>query len=315
MTVFSAYAQKKQNYAGYYRASGGTHLILEADSTFCIIAYATLIQGTWTIGKGELRGVRLTLNPENPEHCFELYGRYNPNVSSGYKIKFNGFYKGETFIASDKSDTMHRVFNSNPNCFESQYIYQFGGRVSSISFADTSLDAQSLREPGARSAYSFPAGNNNDFIAVYHSSSEYYQKMSFDFEPASAELMFNGEKGDFNKLKADERLIKEINEIREMVKTIKRDRDKGYLFCNPSYRIFDELSMNMGHNYSFDDAKNAYVSKLNYEKDEELYPEKKEDAYHSIGILYKYEKITPATIAVKPFKINEKSLFVATCGD
>lgn len=315
LMAFSLYAQEKKNYAGYYRASGGTHLILEADRTFCIIAYATLIQGTWTMEKGDLKELRLILDPENPEHSFELYGRYNPNISSGYKVKFNRFYKEETLIGEGRTDTMRRVFNRNPNCFESLYVYQFGGKVSSISFADIFLGSHSLSEPGARSTYSFSTGSNNDFIAVYHSSSEYYQKMSFDFDPTSAELVFNGEVGDFNKLKADDRLMKEINEIREMVKTIKRDSNKGFLFCNPSYRVFDESAMNMEHNYSFDISKNAYLSRLNYEKDEELYPEKKEDAYHSIGILYKYEKIAPSSIAVKPFVIKEQSLFIAACGD
>jgi hypothetical protein len=94
-----------------------------------------------------------------------------------------------------------------------------------------------------------------------------------------------------------------------------KEQNVTELYCNPSYRPFDKLSMNFEDNYSFDSAKNAWVSKHNYEKDEEIYPNKKEDAYHSIGILYKYEKITPTNILFKPYKIYEKSVFTAKCSD
>ncbi|MNE02640.1 hypothetical protein D3C80_951220 [compost metagenome] len=108
----------------------------------------------------------------------------------------------------------------------------------------------------------------------------------------------------------DERLKKEMREIKEMAK---QEGDINSVYCNPSYNVFDETAMSIEDNFSFDTAKNAFISKFNYVEGEELHPELKEDAYHSIGVLYKYDKILPATIALIPFKIIEKSLFIAKC--
>lgn len=302
LTSLSTLAQDVQPYLGCYRASGGVRLLLEENNAFYIIAYATFIQGSWSKENDQI-----ILNPHNPEHFFELYGRYNPNIKEGYKIKFNGFNEEETFIGKASSDAMQRVFNKNPNCFESYYIHHFNKETDVISFVD--VVSEDTKDYDRRNTYSFPLNKNNDFIAVYNDPGRYNYEMTFSIAKTAEGVVLDGSE-EFGKMKIDEKLKKEIHEIIEMGEMIKA---KDTLYSNPSYRLFDESSMSMSHNYSFDKSKNAYVSKYNYVKDEELYPEKKQDAYHSIGILYKYDKITPSKIEVKPFKIIEKSLFIAKC--
>ncbi|AFD05262.1 hypothetical protein [Solitalea canadensis] len=300
---FNVSAQKNiKPYLGYYRASGGTHLLLEEDNTFCIIAYATFIKGFWSMEKG-----RIVVTPKNPTHCFELLGRYNPTIKEGFKIMFKGFSEEDTFLGKAGSDSMQRVFNKNPNCFDNPYVYQFKENTSRISFVDVISEAHI--DYNRRNTYTFPLGQHNDFIAVYHDPGQYYDEMIFTIAQVSGKIILNGSNV-FHKLPMDERLKKEMREIKEMAK---QEGDINSVYCNPSYNVFDETAMSIEDNFSFDTAKNAFISKFNYVEGEELHPELKEDAYHSIGVLYKYDKILPATIALIPFKIIEKSLFIAKC--
>ena len=303
LTSLSTLAQDIQPYLGCYRASGNARLILAENNAFYIIAYATFIHGSWSKEKDQI-----ILNPDNPEHFFELYGRYNPTIKEGYKIKFIGFSEEETFIGKANSDAMQRVFNKSPNCFESNYIHYFSRETDVISFAD--VVSEDIRDYDKRNTYSFPLNKNNDFIAFYNDPRRYNYEMIFSITKTTNGIVLDGPH-EFEKMKMDDELKSEIQEVIEMGK--KSKVKKNGFYCNPSYRIFDESSMSMSHNYSFDKSKNAYVSKYNYEKDEELYPEKKQDAYHSIGILYQYDKIAPGKIEVKPFEIIEKSLFTANC--
>lgn len=302
MLSTNAFTQQK-SITGYYRSSGPTYLLLDADQRFYIIAYSTFIQGHWSRENNQLK-----LVPQNPQHTFTVYARYNPNINEGYKIKFNDFYKKQTFISSGSTDTMQRVFNLNPNCFNNPYINHFPGKANSISFVD-SLTGPDSKE---RKTYTFSTGNFNDFVAVYHDPSKYHREITLRIEEKDGRLLLKNATGQFDKDKIDEKQQREIIEIRDFAK---KESGTNDLYCNPSYRPFDITSMNFEMNYAFDSAKNAWVSKFNYEKDEEIYPERKEDAYHSIGIIYKYEKISPANISIKQFKINEKSLFTAKCND
>lgn len=299
----NVFAQNQKSSAGYYRSSGPTHLLLDTDHRFYIIAYSTLILGRW-----EQKNNQITLVPHNPEHPFAVYARYNPNLKEGFKIRFNDFYKKQTFIGTGSTDTMQRVFNLNPNCFNNPYINHFTRKAEGISFVDAFVGPESTE----RKTYTFSTGKFNDFVAVYHDPSKYYHEIILQAEEKDGRLILKNATGEFDKNKMDEKLQREITEIRDFAK---KEQPTTDLYCNPSYRPFDKESMNFDMNYSFDAVKNAWVSKYNYEKDEEIYPERKEDAYHSIGIIYKYEKITPANIAFKQFKINEKSLFTAKCND
>jgi hypothetical protein len=298
----NVFAQDDKSIVGYYRASGPANLLLENDHSFYIIAYATFIQGHWSRENDQIK-----LVPHNPEHAFDVYARYNPNIKEGYKIKFNDFYKKQTFIGTGSTDTMQRVFNPAPNCFNNPYTNHFPGKADSISFVDDVAP-----EFSKRNTYTFKVGKYNDFVAVYHDPSKYHREIILRLEQKAGRLTLKSESGQFENGKMDKKLQREIQEIRELAKEELQVND---LYCNPSYRPFDITSVNFDANYTFDTAKNAWISKYNYEKDEEINPEKKEDAYHSIGILYKYEKMPPANISSKQFKINEKSLFTAKCND
>lgn len=301
--MITTFAQDEKGFIGYYRASGPAHLLLDENHHFYIIAYSTFIQGHWIRENNQIK-----LVPHNPQHNFELYARFNPNIKEGYKIKFNDFYKKQTFIGTGGGDTMQRIFNPDPNCFSYPYINHFPGKANPISFVDSFAGP----EYGKRNTYTFTAGKYNDFIAVYHDPSKYGREIILCLERKSGQLVLKNAVGQYAKGKPDEKLQKELAEIREFAK---KELNIDVLYCNPSYRPFDTTSINFEANYTFDTGKNAWVSKHNYEKDEEIYPEKKEEAYHSIGILYKYEKITPANISFKQYKINEKSLFTAKCND
>lgn len=302
LTSLSVLAQDVRPYLGCYRGSGNARLILAENNAFYIIAYATFIQGSW-----HKENDQIILNPQNPEHFFELYGRYNPNIKEGCKIKFDGFDEKETFIGKADSDAMQRVFNKNPNCFKSEYVHYFSKGTDVISFVD--IVSENIRDYNKRNTYSFLLNKNNDFIAVYNDPERYYYEMIFSITKTTDGIILNGRQR-FEKMKIDDKLKKEMKEIMEMGETLK---EKNSFYCNPSYGVFDESSMSIPQNYSFNKSKNAYISKYNYEKNEELYPEKKQDAYHSIGILYKYDKISHGKILVKPFTIIEKSLFTAKC--
>src|SRR5262245_59076994 len=106
MSSTTLLAQNENAFTGYYRASGPAHLLIEEDHRFYIIAYSTFIQGRWNRENDQVK-----LVPQNPEHPFEIYGRYNPNIKEGYKIQFTNFYKKQTFIGTGITDTMQRIFN------------------------------------------------------------------------------------------------------------------------------------------------------------------------------------------------------------
>lgn len=299
----NAFTQKQESLMGYYRSSGPTYLLLDADHRFYIIAYATFIQGHWSRENNQIK-----LIPQNPPHPFAVYARYNPNIKEGYKIKFNNFYKKQTFIGTGCTDTMQRIFNPDPNCFNNPYINHFPGKTNCISFVD-SLTGPNSKD---RKTYTFSTGNFNDFVVVYHDPSKNYREIILHIEEKGNRQILKNATGQFDKDKIDEKLKREITEIRDFAT---KEQPTTDLYCNPSYRPFDMSSMSFKDNYSFDSTKNAWVSKYNYEKDEELHPERLNDAYHSIGIIYKYEKIAPANISFKQYKINEKSLFTAKCND
>lgn len=302
MPATTLFAQNENAFTGYYKASGPAHLLIEEDHRFYIIAYSTFIQGHWSRENDQIK-----LVPKNPEHPFDVYARYNPNIKEGYKIKFNNFYKKQTFIRTGSADPMQRIFNPSPNCFNNPYINHFHGKADSISFVD---DAGP--EYSKRNTYTFMAAKYNDFVAVYHDPTKYFREIILQIEQKAGQTLLKNTSGQFEKGKMDEKLQREIVEIKEMAK---EEQPTNVLYCNPSYRPLNITSMNVEMNYTFDSAKNAWVSKYNYEKDEEIYPERNEDAYHSIGIIYKYDKITPANISFKQFNINEKSLFTAKCND
>ncbi|UKJ08599.1 hypothetical protein [Solitalea lacus] len=309
MVSFNACAQKNKAYVGYYHGSGD-HLLLMKDNAYYIVAYATIIWGSWKVEKDHMGRDLIVLRPKNPEYFFDLYGRYNPNIKAGYKVKFNGFEKKETFIGMANTDTMQRVFNIDPNCFNHPYIHLFSEKPTTISLVDAVLENSFEKQYSPRDTYTFSLGRNNDFIAVYHNPKDYHEEMHLFIEKKTKKIELNGSSHGFKNLPMDKKLKKEINEIIQFAAKFKNTKT---LYCNPSYNDFEDSSINIEKDYSFNEAKNAYISKYNYEKDEDIYPQKKEDAYHSRGVLFKYDKITPSNITFKPFKINEKSLFTAKC--
>ena len=170
---------KKPDFVGFYRERGGVFYIKE-DKTFLIVAYATLITGTWDVkeikihtDKGKKSQKFVVLTPYRPEFPFSVFGRKNPSIKTGYQIKYSTTDKediSDSVYIGGSLDKMQAFFNPSPNCFSGVDIYK--GKKLPKEFILADLNTHELRRSEQSKVkytdlFSFSTEGYNDFIIDY----------------------------------------------------------------------------------------------------------------------------------------------------
>ena len=170
---------KKPDFVGFYRERGGIFYIKE-DKTFLIVAYATLITGTWDVkeikirtDKGKKSQKFVVLTPYRPEFPFSVFGRKNPSIKTGYQIKYSTTDKediSDSVYIGGSLDKMQAFFNPSPNCFSGVDIYK--GKKLPKEFILADLNTHELRRSEQSKVkytdlFSFSTEGYNDFIIDY----------------------------------------------------------------------------------------------------------------------------------------------------
>jgi hypothetical protein len=297
MMFLSSCSQNNQKLIGVYAQDNTWYYILP-DSKFIIVAYGTIIYGKWEVDDKN----NLVLIPHNPEHRFMMYGRSNPNIKNGYKVMFQGFEDDETFIGNEITK-MYNIFNSDAGCFSFPYIHKFNKKNELINLGYSVYD-----ESQENNLYSFLTTNYNDFILSYISKSQFYKPFYFKILKEGIQKI-GRDKGIITKKtleslsNEDKKMIKEINA------STKWDDIKS-IVVNSSYKVF-ENNIIKDKEYVFDNKENAYINKLNHNKNSNRFENYNE--YNDSSIIYKYDKIEPEAIRKSSFKKTSQSLFHVVC--
>ncbi len=189
--------------------AGGTYMYLLENNRFAIIAYATFVTGTWQMDSMHV----VTLVPKNPEQQFILYGRHNPQLNSGYKLKFEGFEDNPLLMGRNTTDSLQRIFNPDANCFHYPYVYTFNKKDQSIAF--TILPDSSYQSEG----YIYLLDSlHNDFLAYYINPSQFHKPIQF-LAKAGGGLQGMDHKNTMIKHPINEEDLEELNEIEQEFST------------------------------------------------------------------------------------------------
>jgi hypothetical protein len=177
--VFSTiFAQKNApDFIDCYRDKGA-NFCLKKDKTFLIIGFGTFITGTWGVKeiqtKKKIKNQKfIELTPYRPELPFSVFGRKNPNIKTGYQIKYSTTDKemiSDSVYIGGSLSQMQAFFNPSPNCFSGVDIYKGKNLPKEFILAD--LNTHELRyseksEVKYTDQFSFSTEGYNDFIIDY----------------------------------------------------------------------------------------------------------------------------------------------------
>lgn len=174
-----AFSQKKiPDFIGCYRHDNGANFCLKEDKTFLIIGFGTFITGTWELKeiqtKKKIKNQKfIELTPYRPELPFSVFGRKNPNIKTGYQIKYSTTDKemiSDSVYIGGSLSQMQAFFNPSPNCFSGVDIYKGKNLPKEFILAD--LNTHELRyseksEVKYTDQFSFSTEGYNDFIIDY----------------------------------------------------------------------------------------------------------------------------------------------------
>ena len=177
--IFSiTFAQKNApDFIDCYRDKG-TNFCLKKDKTFLVVGFGTFITGTWELKeiqtKKKIKNQKfIELTPYRPELPFSVFGRKNPNIKTGYQIKYSTTDKemiSDSVYIGGSLSQMQAFFNPSPNCFSGADIYKGKNLPKEFILAD--LNTHELRsseqsEVKYSDQFSFSTEGYNDFIIDY----------------------------------------------------------------------------------------------------------------------------------------------------
>ncbi|WP_045501732.1 hypothetical protein [Chryseobacterium sp. StRB126] len=299
------HAQKNaENIDGVYKAKGAV-FIINKNKTFLIMAYATLIKGTWNIDKD-----LMYLKPKNPEDKFYIYARKNPDIKTGMRINFTGDDIGNSNIAvGEFPNKMQSLFNDEANCLDYPNVHMFKEKWPAITLLEEHNDGNWKTADIPRLMYNFPTTDYNDFIIQHMQDSLYHNDFVFkitkkglsDLNSGSGEII---QKSTVKEEFSNEKEMEFINQSFDMA------FNADYKLVNNAYNMNDDMNEKIDLiGYKYDKQKNAYVNaavpakQLNY----------KSKDYHDNNVLMKFDRITGTSQPQVALKKLPKPLFVANC--
>ncbi|SDI64211.1 hypothetical protein [Chryseobacterium jejuense] len=299
------HAQKNtDNIDGVYKAKGAV-FIINKNKTFLVIAYATLIKGTWSIEKD-----LLYLKPKNPEAKFYVYAHKNPDIKTGMRINFAGDGIGNSnIIIGEFPDKMQSLFNDEANCLSYPNVHVFKEKFSAITLLENLSYENGRGVDIPKLMYTFPTGDYNDFIVQHMQDSLYHNDFIFKITKKGLSDANSGSGEIIKKSTVKEEFSNE-KELEFMNQSFDMAFDADYKLVNNAYNMNDDMNEKIDlNNYKYNKQKNVYVNpavpvkELNY----------KSKDYHDNNVLMKFDRITGTSQAQVVVKKLPKPLFVANC--
>jgi len=305
-----ASGQNAPDLAGVYNRSfkgdphGASYLFVLEGHRYIITYFGGAQIGSWKMAKEHI----VEFTPDVSPHPFVIYGRHNPMIGDSTRIFFNGFEEEETFIhpgpIGKEKPLMQRVFNKDPNCFGFPYVHKFAGIKTDLSFVNIGM--MDFSGEGPRDIYTFQNEEKyNDFAAYYFEKKQ--EDRPFYAMVKDGKLYFDEE--DY----AEKHPLPETGEDAEFIRSLAGfERIPEEVFYNPYYGTCENAGKDT-LNYEFHEAKNAYISPLNYTEGEELV--KGDNAFNTCSIVYAFKKLSAFSVTKRVFEIDEKPLFQVSCED
>lgn len=298
------YAQKNtENIDGVYKVSDAA-FVINKNKTFLVMAYGTLIKGTWSIKKDLIE-----LKPQNPDAKFYVYARKNPNIKTGMRIGFSGDKIGNSgILVGEFPNKMQPLFNEDANCFDFPYVHVFKEKPATLSLLEEQNYENEMGVEIPKLIYNFPTGDYNDFIVQHMQDGLYHNDFIFKMTKDGSSLVDDSGKP-LRKSTVKEAFPHE-EELKFMEGAFNRAFDADYKLVNNAYNTHDDMDQEIDlEYYKYDAQKNVYVNpavpakQLNY----------KSEDYHYNEVLMKFDKIKGTSqpqVAVKPLS---NSIFTAKC--
>ncbi|MEJ5103299.1 hypothetical protein [Chryseobacterium sp. MYb328] len=298
-------AQKNtENIDGVYKTNGAV-FVINKNKTFLIIAYATLIKGTWSVEKD-----LLYLKPKNPESKFYVYARKNTDIKTGMRINFAGDGIGNSnIVVGEFPNKMQSLFNDEANCLDYPNVHVFKEKWPVITLLEEKKYENGLEVDIPKLIYNFPTGDYNDFIVQHMQDSLYHHDFILKITKKGLSEL-NSESGEVIKKSTVKEVFSNEKELEFMNQSFDMAFDAEYKLVNNAYNTNDDMNEKIDlNNYKYNKIKNVYVSLGVPEKQVDY----KSKDYHDNNVLMKFDKVTGTTqpqVAVKTFG---KPVFVANC--
>lgn len=308
LTIFCSmlmYAQKNtENFAGVYNSRGAS-FVINKNKTFLVIAYGTLIKGTWTVEKDILY-----LKPKNPDAKFYVYARKNPDIKKGMRMSFMGDGVGSNILVGEFPDKMQPLFNDDANCMDYPNVHVFKEKLLAITLLEEQNYENGRGVDIPKLMYNFPTGEYNDFIVQYMKDTLYYNDFVFKITKQGLSEMNEGSEKPLKK--SSQKELSDEKELNFLNQSFDMAFDADYKLVNNAYNMNDDMAEKIDlASYKYDKQRNVYVNpavpvkELNY----------KSDDFHYNDVLMKFDKITGTSQAQVAVKKLSKPLFVANCNN
>lgn len=280
-----SHARNIQQIVGQYQDNQSSLIIFE-DSTFMILAYATLLTGTVEIEKSEAKFILSNNNN------FSVYGRRNNEIKNGSKLMFYGFNNGESYFGNTAEDKLRPIQTDLDS------YYSFLNVSESKMFCFMGNKANWWDETNSRTLYKFTNKEEyNDFIIL--------RKESPNASSFKAQIADEGKKlillDDENKKTLEKGPIEsEIKDqfIQKLLfkQLIGNDKyqdlmQRKYVFANSAYRQYEPQNILDTDLYiSLNDGQGTYISREVYNENEK-YDTGDPNEYHNYLRIYKYTRV------------------------
>lgn len=299
------YAQTNaENLEGVYKTKGAA-FVINKNNTFLVIAYGTLIKGTWNVEKDLMH-----LKPTNPDAKFYVYARKNPEIKTGMRVYFSGDGIGNSgIIVGDFPNKMQPLFNKDANCLNDTNVHVFKEKLAAI----TLLEEQNYENGSGveipKLIYNFPTGEYNDFIVQHMQNSLYHN--DFVFKITKKGLSDAGStSGEVIKKNTVKEEFSNEKELAFLNQAFDAAFAADYKLVNHAYNTNDDMNEKIDlKSYKYDQQKNVYTNaavpakQLNY----------KSKDYHYNDVLMKFDRINGNAKPQVAVKKSDRPLFIANC--
>ncbi len=298
------YAQKNaENIDGVYKAKGAA-FVINKNKTFLVMAYGTLIKGTWSIEKDHLY-----LKPQNPDAKFYVYARKNPSIKAGMRISFMGDGIGNGIVVGEFPNKMQPLFNENANCFDYPNVHVFKEKPTAITLLEEQNNENGRGVDIPKLMYSFPTEDYNDFIVQHMQDSLYHNDFIFKITKNGLSDPDDDSGKPFKKSTIKEAFPNE-EELKFIEGAFNRAFAADYKLVNNAYNTHDDMDREISlESYKYDKVKNVYVNpsvpakQLNYNSKD----------YHNNDVLMKFDRIAGTSQPQTTVKKLPNPVFTANC--
>lgn len=312
-------AQPGIDIAGVYNSTtrqpeGSPRLYVLDNKKFIITFFGGMRIGNWQVLNDSIIEFRILA----PTERFEVYGRQNPQKTDSVRLFISDAdqFRDSSYVGliNNKAarQTLHKVFNSDANCFDWPHIAMVSESHADSIVLRTHVYKQEINKWQTENAvFPVPEGYN-DFILIKNT-------IPSDMPPFYGVLR-NGMlyTDDFHSNKRPLSDWDEDQDIRQFVQKVITCMDRpDTLYYNGSYNNStgesDEYCNNPDINlvnFRYDKARNAMV--LKNVKDDEL--GSSDDSYHDWRIVYFFVKLKGAFNSTGNYSRIEKPLLIYKCG-